>query len=485
LTHKLIRIDVIGLIFYFSESIGSSMRLIPIIVLACLLSFESFAQFHSSPVQPIEYVKNVLAVGELNGDLYTVVKHKKEEKLQVYSTQDLTLKRELVLDMRKDGRFRVLETAFLFDSGFVYITSYANLTTEKRVVELFKVVGDSVLPPIEIAELSMKNMPLGPWREYVLVVDCLVSPDGKSLAITYQNQQDMSSVNNRTIVVFDEDFEPVSVLATIVNFPANQSKIRFNLKDQLLLLDGGTVVQKTLMGVVVYTLSDQFSVFLPKPSSNYCVRSFGGGRLVISGLYSYSEGGFMIIVYGDKYSRVIRQEFDFADAYRFQVMDLLVKENREVTLVVEEIVRKQVWRTGIRYGQPQPASHSAPVKPSSTEFGDIYLINFSPNGNKTWQFKLGKEEIDSDPTEFSSLVFGDGNGVYIVYNGLNLLSEAGEGASGSVIQPMVCMVKEDGIAVKTPIFSTEQSSDLIPIKCAHFNKGCFLLTSDFFCFFGK
>ena len=461
------------------------MRLITIIVLACLLSFESFAQFHTSPVKQIEFVKNILPVGEMNGELYTVVKHKKEEKLQVHSTDSMLLKRELVLDLQKDGRFRVLETAFLFDSNFVYITSYANLTTEKRVVELFKVVGDSVFPPIEIVELSMKNMPLGPWREYVLVIDCLVSHDGKSLAMTYQNQQDMSSVNNRSIVVFNEDFKPVSVIATTVNFPSNQSKIRFNLKDQLLLLDGGVIVQKTLMGVMVYTIDDQFPVLLSKPSSNYCVRSFGAGRLVISGLYSYSDGGFMMIVYGDNYSRVIRQEFDFVNAYRFQVMDLLVKENREVTMVVEEIVRKQAGRTGIRYGQPQPASHSIPVKPSSTEFGDIYLVNFSPNGSKTWEFKLGKEEVDSDPSEFSSLVFSDRNSVYVVYNGLDLLTEAREGAHRSVIQPMVCTIQEDGVAVKTPIFAAEQSSVLIPSKCAHFNKGCFLLTNDFFFYFGK
>lgn len=463
------------------------MRLILTIILAFLFSFESLAQFHVSPVKQIDYVKNVVPVGELNGDLYTIVKRRKELKLQIHSGDSMLLKQELVLDLKAGGHSRLLEDAFLFDSNFVYITSYANLITEKRVVELFKVVGDSVFPPITMVELSMKNLPAGPWREYALVIDCLVSPDGKSLAMTFQDQQDMSTVYSRSIVVFDENFKRIKEIATTINFPVNQSKFRFNLKNQLLLLDGGTIVQSTMMGVVVCTLDDQYSILLQKPSSNYFVRSIGPGRLVISGLYSYSKGGFMMIVYGDNYSRVIRQEFDFDAALRFQVMDLLVKENREVTLVVEEIVRKTAGREAGKYSQLQPTSHYVPVyRSSSTEFGDLCLINFSPNGNKTWQFRLGKEEVDTDPSEFSSLVFCDGNSVYIMYNGINPLSEDGGSAKGSVIQPMVCVVQEDGSAVKSPIFSTEQqSSVLIPSKCAYFKKGCFLLTGDFFCYFGK
>lgn len=463
------------------------MRLILIIVTVFLLSYESFAQFHVGQVQEIEFVKNILPVGELNGDLFTIVKRKKEVKLQIHSRDSLLLKQELVLDLKEGGHSRLLEDAFLFDSNFVYITSYANLITEKRVVELFKVVGDSVFPPITMVELSMKNLPAGPWREYALVIDCLVSPDGKSLAMTFQDQQDMSTVYSRSIVVFDESFKRIKEIATTINFPVNQSKFRFNLKNQLLLLDGGTIVQSTMMGVVVCTLDDQYSILLQKPSSNYFVRSIGPGRLVISGLYSYSKGGFMMIVYGDNYSRVIRQEFDFDAALRFQVMDLLVKENREVTLVVEEIVRKTAGREAGKYSQLQPTSHYVPVyRSSSTGFGDICLINFSPNGNKTWQFKLGKEEIDADPSEFSSLVFCDGNSVYVLYNGMDSLTEVGGDAKGSVIQPMVCVVQEDGSAVKSPIFSAEQqSSALIPSKCVHFKKGCFLLTSNFFSYFGK
>lgn len=462
------------------------MRLIPFLFFYLLVSSKLAAQLQLSPTQEIDYVKNILPVGELNGDLYTVVKHKKEVKLQVHAADSMLLKRELVLDLKKGGRSRLLEAAFIFDSSFVYVTSYANLSIEKRVLEVFKVVGDSVFPPQELATLTMKNLPMGPWREYTLTVDCVVSPDGKNFLMIVQNQQDLSSVNNRSVAVFDTLFRPVSLISTMVQFPANQSKIRFNIKDQFVLLNGGVVVQKTHLGVVVYTLTDEFDVLFNKPSSNYSVRSFGAGRLVISGLCSYENLGFMMVVYGDRYNKVIRQEFECSDASRFQVMDLLVKENREVTLVIEEVVRKQA-STVVRSTRTnrQPSSHAPPVaKTSSVEFGDIHLINFSPNGSKMWEYKLGKQAIDSDPAELSSVVFSEDNLVYLLYNGINPLSGVMEGVKSDV-QPMLCVIQEDGTAAQTPVFSAEQSALLVPAKCSHFKNGCFLLTTDFFCYLGK
>ncbi|MES2554910.1 MAG: hypothetical protein V4604_02105 [Bacteroidota bacterium] len=461
------------------------MRFISFIIFSFIFSFGLRGQFELSPVQEIDHVKDIIPVGELNDELYTIIKHKKQVKLQVHSTDQLILKRELELDLRKGGHFRDLETAFIFDSNFVYVTSYANLTTEKRIVELFQVVGDSVLPAVEIAELSMKNLPVGPWREYALMIDCLVSPDGKSLALMYQNQNDMSSVNNRMLVVLNAEIKPVYAIATTVNFPANQSKIRFNVKDQLNLLDGGILVQKTLLGVVVYTAEDQYEILLPQMSANYCVRSLGPGRLVLCGLYNYSSKGFMVVAYGEKYSRVIRQEFELTDASGFQVMDLLVKENREVTLVMEEVVRKQAGRTGVRLNSSQPGSHSPPVsKSTGVEFGDIRLINFSPNGNKTWEYTILKEEIVSEFSEFSSTVFSEGKLIYVLYNGTARLSDD-EKSKKQQHQPMVCVVQEDGSAVSTPIFSSEHPALLVPAKCNHLKNGCFLLTTDFFCYFGK
>lgn len=471
------------------------MRLIPFLIFSLFVSLRLSAQFQLSPEQEIDYVKNILPVGELNGDLYTVIQHKKEVKLQVHSRDLLLLKRELKLDLRKDGRSRDLEAAFIFDSGFVYVTSYANLTTEKRIVELFRVVEDSVLPPVEVAELSLKNLPSGPWKEYALMVDCLVSPDGKSLAMMYQNQQDMSSVNNRMLVVVDESLKPVSAIATTIHFPANQSKIRFNVKDQVILLNGGVLVQKTALGVVVYTAEDQLEILLPEMSANYCVRQFGADRLVLCGLYAYSERGFMIIASGDHYSRVIRQEFELTDAYGFQVMDLLVKENRDVTLVMEEVVRKQAGRTGGRANLSQPGSHSLPVTKSSTlEFGDIRLVNFSSNGNKTWEYTIPKEEIVSESSEFSSLVFSEGKVVYVLYNGITQPSEKNR---NPLNQPKMCAVKEDGSAVTTFVFSDgepgvivgeaapEEIPLLVPAKCRRYKNGCFLLTTGFFCYLGR
>src|SRR3989338_2758950 len=460
------------------------MRFISFIIFSFIFSFGSRAQFQLSPVRKVEHVKDILPVGELSGDLYTIIKHKKQVKLQVYSTDQMSLKRELELDLRKDGYFRDLEAAFIFDSSFVYVTSYANLTTEKRVVELFQVIGDSVLPPMEITQLSMKNLPVGPWREYALIVDCLVSPDGNSLALMYQDQNDMSTVNSRTLVVLNAEFKPVYAIATTINFPANQSKIRFNLKDQLNLLNGGILVQKTVLGVVVYTAEDQFEILLPEMSANYCVRSLGAGRLVLCGLYSYSSKGFMVIAYGEKYSRVIRQEFELTDVYGFQVMDLLVKENREVTLVMEEVVRKQAGRTGIRANSSQPGSHSPPVsKSTGVEFGDIRLVNFSPNGNKTWEYTIPKEEIVSEFSEFSSTVFSEGKLVYVLYNGVARHSEENEKQKNLQNQPMVCVVQENGSASSTPVFTSGESAALVPVKCSYFKNGCFLLTTDFFCSF--
>jgi hypothetical protein len=471
------------------------MRLISFLILSLFVSLRLSAQFQLSPEQEIDYVKNILPVGELNGDLYTVVQHKKEVKLQVHSRDLLILKRELKLDLRKDGRSRDLEAAFIFDSGFVYVTSYANLTTDKRVVELFRVVGDSVLPPVEMAELSLKNLPSGPWKEYALMVDCLVSPDGKSLAMMYQNQQDMSSVNNRMLVVVDESLKPVSAIATTIQFPVNQSKIRFNVKDQLILLDGGVLVQKTALGVVVYTAQDQFEILLSEMSGNYCVRQFGADRLVLCGLYAYSNSGFMIIASGDNYSRVIRREFELTDAYGFQVMDLLVKENRDVTLVMEEVVRKQAGRTVVKVSQSTPASHSPQVNKSSTlEFGDIRLVNFSPNGSKTWEYTIPEAEIVSESSEFSSLVFSEGKVVYVLYNGITQPSEKNRNPQN---QPKMCAVKEDGSAVTTFVFSDgepgmivgeaepEEIPLLVPAKCRRYKNGCFLLTTDFFCYLGR
>lgn len=463
------------------------MHLISILVFSLFISLNLSAQFHLSPLQEIDYVKNILPVGELNGELYTVVKQKKEVKLQVHSASLLELKREIALDLRKDGRSRDLEAAFLFDSTFVYVTSYANLTTEKRVVELFQLVGDSVLPPVELAQLSMKNLPSGPWREYGLIVDCLVSPDGKSMAVVYQDQNDMSTVNSRAIVVWDENLQPISSIRTTVNFPANQSKIRFNVKDQLVLLDGGPLVQKALMGAVVWALDDEYEILLSKPSTNYCIRSAGPGKLVLCGLYSYSDGGFMINVSGDKYSRVIRQEFDFPGAYAYQVMDLLVKENREVTLVMEEVVRNYAGRPGNAYSVRGSKS-------SNVEFGEIRLLNFSSNGSKNWEFAIPREEIVSEPSEFSSLVFSEGETVYILFNGVVEHSEADKSPRK---EPMICSVREDGSSVTEYIFSdmendrivglaeTEKTPLLVPAKSRHFRRGCFLLTTGFFCYFGK
>lgn len=458
-------------------------------LIAILFVFPLVGQIHTTPSEKIDYVKNVHSVGKLGGELYSLVYKKKEAYLRVHSVARLDLVREVKLNLKKNGHHRLVEDAFLFDSAFVYITSYAVLDKNIRVVEYNKIESDGVEESSVLTELSMLNLPIGNWREYALTVHCLVSPDQKNFALVYQDQLHKNSVNNRSVVVYDASLN--RVLSTIANVDFSLRKntlIPFEIENQLILFDNACLVYHDVQGPIVYSKSDSFLIKLSEPTNNYLISQSSNGAMVVCGLYSELNSGFLVIASGEGFGFIVQKVFSVENASGFAVKDLIIRENRDVLLVAEGHVSEVSSGYKTTYISSTSGVPKTRVRTKSShqhvELGGVVLMNITPAGSVTWRYDLPANTNDLNESFVSSAIFSEGNNTYVFYNSQEEVKEEDGGLAEKVV-PVVGIIHSDGLMMVEPLFQDVETSFLVPNKCNRVEGGIFLQMKDAFCYYGK
>lgn len=436
--------------------------------LICIFCFPIFVW--SQEQHAYKHAKDIHPVGEANGMVYLLSTEKKEWEMEVYAETDFRLIRKISLGARKDKRVRVLEAVLVLDSLPTYVTSYADMSQNERVVELFRVLGDSVLPAVRLGTLSMKSIPGDPSASRALEVEWCIAPNEQFVAFSLQNQDDMSTAANRLVTVYDHRMQEYSKTKMVVSSPQNLSHVEYRLEDQLRLLNSGLLVQKTIVKVYFFGSGSVFSVELPELSDNYDVCELFNGTIVICGLSINREGGFVQSVNARDRGRVIATTFDYKDSGFFRLRKVIPQADGAILLVAEEIIYDKSTGYSRTY---RTANGNTVVRRSPTRTHiETGVTRF------TYKAVLGKE-IWSEEFESSADVSGKEKGLCLHTNNVPLLVY-GNFAQDSSVVAASRIIASNGHQKVRLLFPEGPGIRVLPESCVPLNRGCVLFTREFF-----
>lgn len=414
--------------------------------------------------------RDIHPIGVANGAVYILSTEKKGWELQVYGENDFELIKTISLDSRKGKHMRVLEAVFVLDSMPVFVTSYAEMSKNQRVVELFRVHSDSVLPAVQLGTLSMKSIPGDPSASRALAVEWCIAPNAQFVAFSLQNQEDMSSSANRMVVVYDNRLQVFSRTIMEVHSPQNMSRVEYHLEDQLRLLNSGLLVQKTVVKALFFSNGSQFSVELPELSDNYDVCELLNGTIVICGLSINREGGFVQSVSARDRGRVISTTFDYTDSGFFRLRKVVPQQDGTILLVAEEMVYDKTtgYTRTYRAANGNTTIRRAPAH-SHVEAGAMRFTSKAVLGKELWSREFEGSTTVSEKEQ--GMCVNTGNASLVIHANF---AEEGE------VQAASRAIDLNGNQQFNVLFPENKEMLLLPGYCVPLNKGSLLFTQNFY-----
>lgn len=420
--------------------------------------------------QPYERMRDIHPVGVADSSVYILSTAEKNWEMQVYSTREFQWKQTIPLNAREGKHQRQLEAVFMLDSLPAYVTSYADMSRNLRVVELFRVDKGSVLPAVHLGDLSMKSIPGDPSAARSLEVEWCIAPNGKYVAFSLQNQEDMSAAANRFVTVYDSQLQVFSRSKMVVQSPGSVSKTEYRLEDQLRLLNSGLLVQKTVNKVIFFGNETMFDVGLPELSDNYDVCELLNGTIVVCGLSINREGGFVQSISARDKSRVITMEFDYPDAAFFRLREVIPQNDGTILLVAEEMRYDKTtgYTRTYRTTTGKTTVRHAPSR-LHIEVGATRLTCKAVLGKELWSKEiLGSESVSENK-----------QGVRIT-NSASQTSVYGNFTDESGVKAAVMRINSAGETQLMELFPLEKETLVMPGNSVVLNKGCILFTDNFF-----
>lgn len=420
--------------------------------------------------QSYERIKDIHPVGVADSFVYIINTASKKWEMQVYSTGKFQLEQTITLNARADKYQRQLEAVLMLDSLPTYVTSYADMSKNVRVVELFRVDNGVIQPAVRLGDLSMKSIPGDPYAARSLEIEWCIAPNGKYVAFSLQDQDEMSAAENRFVTVYDAKMQVFSRSKMVIPSFGNVSKLEYRLKDQLRLFNSGLLAKKGVNQVSFFGSEAMFKVELPELSDNYDACELLNGAIVICGLSINREGGFVQSVSARDRGRVISMQFDYSDAAFFRLRNVIPQNDGNILLLAEEMrfdkttgytrtYRSATGNTTVRRSQ----SHS------HLEIGSTRLTYKVVLGKELWSKEiLGSESVSENK-----------QGVCVV-NSASQTKVYGNFADETGVKAAVMTINSNGEMKTDSLFSVETGALILPTSCVVLNRGCLLFTDDFF-----
>lgn len=415
-------------------------------------------------------VRDIHPVGVSGNTVFLLSQEHKDWELRVYSTDAFELRKVVSLNARAGKHFRELEGVFMLDSLPAYVTSYADMARNLRVVELFRVNGDSVLPPFRLGELSMKSIPGDPDAARSLAVEWLASPNNKMIAFSLQNQEDMSRSANRVIVVYDSNFQEFSRTKLIDSGLEGLSMNVYSLKSQLRLLNSGLLVHKTVREARFYGSGTVFSAELPELSDNYDVCELQNGNLVICGLSINRESGFVVTVGQHGKGRAISMNFDYTNAPNFRLREVSPQLDGSILMIAEELRIVSIARPARTYRtNTGKTTMRAATSRSHIDKGVTRITSKAVLGQDNWVKEF--QENESLPAIGQGVLVADDTKKVVVIGNFTV---------DDSVKAVSHVINENGDMQQLPVFQEMEEVQLLPAYSVVLNKGFILFTKEFY-----
>jgi hypothetical protein len=479
-------------------------------------------------------------IGVSDGSMYalkgkSVYSKKAQYTLQEYDLGTLSLSNETLLNLVYEDNKLHIVNKFLFSGKLLFISYYADEANDKKVYILHEMDGGEVAHVRKIAEVSDsragKRMMTASQYLRSSSFSSMISADKESLMILYSNEvADKDDKPETQTILYNKNLEEISrgtldlddylvqnmrllnngqLLA--LGFEAVEGETKGLIKretiergDCHMLLYDGTSVEKTPIELgTSHKVNSLSSKIMPDNSvvvyglySNENVNGVSGAffvrmnqKLEVLGVSEEEfEQDFVTQYWTQKQKKKSerRQEKGKENAepsfYSYDIHDLVVKENGDMTLLAEQYYMYITTSTYTSGGRTYTTTTYHYV------YNDIIAVNCTKDGDINWKQNMKKRQHTTNDGGYYSSFFTavQGNDLYLVYNYSEAALDPEEAEAMTVLERKKARknivaasytIGENGDVTNGKLFDfeEEQARRLVPKLCEHMSRNEILL----------